>query len=739
MSVPQLGFNSYTFTDISTAFFEKAREEFAVHQDRMEFRKLDISRSPEEQGFKPHSYDLVLASAVLHATPKLAETMANVRYLLRPGGHVVILEATHKDHTRVGYLFGLFPDWWAGAEEGRVLDPFVTIDEWDDIFKRTGFSGVECRTFDRDGHIFPNSLFTTRAVTAKVSRLYEPLSAPLMDSYARLVVVGGDSPKTFRILEEIGHVLPHRRPLVVKRLTDLRGAAYSVKPTFLVLSELDEELFLDINEEKLEAVKHLFANAGHVLWLTESAWVDHPRQAMTVGMLRSVRNEHPEINIQALDVDNIQQLDVRLLLEQLLRLEESSGAQEDTMWTLEPEVCVSKGRALVPRIKHDIPRNNRLASGRRKILAEVSPEKAPVTFRTPDRELYLESTETVPVGASPDARRLTVLVHYALVKAMRVGNLGHLHLVQGTVEGTDRIVVALSQTNASIVHVPATLVFDLPPGAPGSEPCVLLLPVTASLLAQGMLSSIASGASVIIFEPPTFCIEAIARAAAKNKDVRVHVVSTWPRPSSPEVIDLAWIRLHPQETDQGVKEALPTNPSVLYDLTHDESVSALSRRVARHLPPCCSVYRVGQFFQDVATRTSYREDLRSGQIQLVAQAVAAAVKDLANGTHAKTMVTPISQASSLEDPFHISTVVGWNVGGPISARICPIDHGKLFAQDKTYLLVGLAGSTGRALARWMVTRGARYIVLSSRNPQAPDPKWISQVECLGGNITVMAM
>lgn len=530
MSIPQLGFNSYTFTDISPAFFEKAREEFSVHQDRMEFRKLDISRSPEEQGFKPHYYDLVLASSVLHATPNLTETMANMRYLLRPGGHAVILEATFKDHTRVGYLFGLFPDWWAGRNEGRVLDPFATIDEWDDIFKRTGFSGVECRTLDRDGHIFPNSLFTTRAVTSKVSRLYEPLSAPLLDLYAPLVVVGGDSPKTSHILKEISNILPHRKPLFVKHLTDLRDTTYDNNPTFLVLSEFDDELFLDIDEAKLEAAKALFSQAGIVLWVTESAWIDNPRQAMTIGMLRTIRNEYPEINVQVLDVDDVQQVDIKFLFEQLLRLEEWSRAKEDVLWTYEPEVYVSQGRPLVPRIIHDIPRNNRMASGRRKILAQVTPENAPLTLQLPDKDLYLESSTTVPLGVHPDAKHLTIIARYTLAKAIRVGNLGHLHLIQGTVKGTDKKVIALSQTNASIIDVPNTLVFDLP-GDSASAPCVLL-PVAASLLAQAMLSSITPGASVIIFEPPTFCIEAIARA--KNRNIQVHVVSTRPPTSSPE-------------------------------------------------------------------------------------------------------------------------------------------------------------------------------------------------------------
>lgn len=227
LSIPQLGFNSYTFTDISPAFFEKARHEFTAHQDRMDFQKLDISQSPDVQGFQAHSYDLVLASSVLHATPNLDETMKNVRYLLRPGGYVVILEATHRDHTRVGYLFGLFPDWWAGRDEGRILDPFATIDEWDAIFKRNGFSGVECRTLDRDGHIFPNSLFITRAVTSKVTRLYEPLTvAPELQTSPPLVIVGGMTLKSSRILQAVNSILTHRNSVQITTLKDVRDKTF---------------------------------------------------------------------------------------------------------------------------------------------------------------------------------------------------------------------------------------------------------------------------------------------------------------------------------------------------------------------------------------------------------------------------------------------------------------------------------------------------------------------------------
>ncbi|KPA36513.1 polyketide synthase, partial [Fusarium langsethiae] len=107
LDIPQLTFNTYTFTDISSSFLDQARQSFAKYEDRMDFRTLDIRRSPEEQGFKPNQYDLIIASNVLHATPSLHESMKNVRSLLKPGGHLIVMELTHRQH-QAFYPYSIF-------------------------------------------------------------------------------------------------------------------------------------------------------------------------------------------------------------------------------------------------------------------------------------------------------------------------------------------------------------------------------------------------------------------------------------------------------------------------------------------------------------------------------------------------------------------------------------------------------------------------------------------------------
>ena len=57
-------FSSYTFTDISSAFFEKAQEMLHEFRHRMRFETLDIESNPIQQGFEGETYDLIIASNV---------------------------------------------------------------------------------------------------------------------------------------------------------------------------------------------------------------------------------------------------------------------------------------------------------------------------------------------------------------------------------------------------------------------------------------------------------------------------------------------------------------------------------------------------------------------------------------------------------------------------------------------------------------------------------------------------
>lgn len=134
---------------------------------------------PPSRVFAPASYDLIVASFVIHATSKLEQTMRYVRSRLRPGGYVVLGESTNQNWAHDGFVFGTLPGWWAGIPEGRNLSPCVSADRWDEVLRNTGFSGIDAIMPEPFNNTYATGVFVSPAVDEQVSFLREPLLADL--------------------------------------------------------------------------------------------------------------------------------------------------------------------------------------------------------------------------------------------------------------------------------------------------------------------------------------------------------------------------------------------------------------------------------------------------------------------------------------------------------------------------------------------------------------------------------
>jgi len=157
-------FSSYTYTDVSTAFFEKASNMLKDYSHKMIFKSFDVERTPASQGFEEHTYDMIIASNVLHATKSLQTTLENTRRLLKPGGYLLMLEITNNGPIRFASMTSGLPGWWVGIDDGRVYTPTVSAPVWDRVLKSSGFSGTDTTIADRDGLVWPFSVISTQAV-----------------------------------------------------------------------------------------------------------------------------------------------------------------------------------------------------------------------------------------------------------------------------------------------------------------------------------------------------------------------------------------------------------------------------------------------------------------------------------------------------------------------------------------------------------------------------------------------
>ena len=128
----------YMFTDISAGFFAEAEGRFMDSGHPIEYRPLDIERDPAAQGFDLHSYDLVIAANVLHATRDLPETLSHCRDLLAPSGQLLALENL-KGRGWQDMTFGQLDGWWRFSDGYRPNHALASPEVWRQALADTGY------------------------------------------------------------------------------------------------------------------------------------------------------------------------------------------------------------------------------------------------------------------------------------------------------------------------------------------------------------------------------------------------------------------------------------------------------------------------------------------------------------------------------------------------------------------------------------------------------------------------
>ncbi|KAK9774990.1 hypothetical protein SCAR479_08264 [Seiridium cardinale] len=294
----------YTFTDISTGFFEAARKQFLPWEGIMEFKKLDIEQDPLEQSFEAGSYDLVVASMVLHATKSLRKTLSHVRKLLKPGGKLLLVEP-FQDGLDMPLIFGTLKGWWLSEEPERKWTPSATRKLWHQALQDTGFSGIDFDIGDCEQDEFRamNVTLTTAVSTpsfhAPVSVVYvnRPPEAWITQLSLSLRTQLGITPS----FESLAEIQPGNKVCIFTE--EMNGKPY--------LHHLDKASFSNVRD--------LLVKAEGVLWLSCGGILDGPDPlfAQTQGLLRAFRLEDSskrcvhldfDINSNPWTVDNIEHL-----------------------------------------------------------------------------------------------------------------------------------------------------------------------------------------------------------------------------------------------------------------------------------------------------------------------------------------------------------------------------------------------------------------------------------------------
>ncbi len=132
---------NYTFTDVGGFFLNAAKKKFSDYPF-IEYRLLDLERSPQEQGYLSHSFDVIVAFKVLHVAQNIGQTLESVRSLLAPGGLLIIWETTQATlETEVidALIMNPIED---SASDRNMGNPFISKDQWQEELKSHGFVEV---------------------------------------------------------------------------------------------------------------------------------------------------------------------------------------------------------------------------------------------------------------------------------------------------------------------------------------------------------------------------------------------------------------------------------------------------------------------------------------------------------------------------------------------------------------------------------------------------------------------
>ncbi|EUC27751.1 hypothetical protein COCCADRAFT_110874 [Bipolaris zeicola 26-R-13] len=325
--------SSYTYTDISAGFFSTAKEKFKDFP-ALDFKVLDIAKDPITQGFQRHSYDLIIATNVIHAVPNLQEALRNVHALLQHDG-TFYLEELCTDVKGINLTMGILPGWWLGEADGRLDEPYVQPERWDRELRNAGFAGVVDHMLDA-----PRP-YQTHAYMISHPRVQDVIPKPIT------LLFDDSTEHAARVLE----IELSQNGIFDTALQHWDTLAKLPKQDIICLLDVSKPFFMGIEAANFDKLRHVLVRISEsrdgILWLTRSSQLscDHPRWGQTPGAMRTIRKD-VETDIAICEIDRLNDSSWKAVAQIAQKFSRRHLLGRD----LELEYSVEHGRVYVPRI-----------------------------------------------------------------------------------------------------------------------------------------------------------------------------------------------------------------------------------------------------------------------------------------------------------------------------------------------------------------------------------------------------
>lgn len=431
----------------------------------------------------------------------------------------------------------------------------------------------------------------------------------------------------------------------------------------------------------------------------------------------------PHLRLQFLDFSNGAKPTADVLAESLMRLLisdefEDARQNDEFLWSVERELYIEGDRTLIPRLRATNDRNDRYNSTRRAVVKHVSPEATRISV-TPGLSSYTVE-EDILVPSVKQEGAINLQLSHSILQPLRISPDQSFFVSLGTTPANEKHHLVLSNYLSSTVSVPAESVLPLD-GCSATLAANTLTSFTAAVIARRIITNVKSGSRVVCHETPSFLLDHLLSQCEAKGVTLLQTTST-----TTKVVDASVVNIHPRTSARRVKDFLPKTASLFVDLSLPGTASNdIGGLVSVALNGQCRTMRWTNLF-DVNANAEHSvpspDSIELATLSLPVQPSDHSMEELSLGD--------LSHSNLSSGPGQI---LSWKADLAVPVQVKNVDAAYRFKEDHTYILFGLSGQLGKSLCTWMVRRGARHVVLTSRSPALDEP-WVKDMELLGAVI-----
>ena len=735
-----LPFGCYDFTDVSSGFFDKARETLGAFGESLAYKVLDINKDPQEQGFKQGSYDIIIASNVLHIPRSVQQTLSYVRRLLKPGGRLVMVE-TIRTVPFLNTIYGILPAWWSGVNHGRRDSPLLGIEQWQEELRTSGFGDIEKIGYDFEEPVRRCAMFVAQAVETEAPK-----------SRVQLDII----PTVAAHLNYSGLIDDLRGELSIDgfdaSVQSLSQEGIAAEKIYVIIDDGERALLQKPESNTFGAIAALMNKAKNVLWISLSKQSSYiAESSLFIGFARVARTENRDLRLLTVDARlNDDEGDLVKFTRKILARSFNNVTSKD----VELEYEYRDGHLMIPRLMPLEPINESIrclkslpqpkATAIRQLQhatkLEIGTTGVLDTLRwIPDtdvkEELGATEVEVEVETFGLNFKDVALALGQCKSSSSMMGEFSGIVKQVGSTFQTrfrpgDRVYGFGSSAYAPIANVNGNLIQRAPASLSFEQAASVPVNFTTAYYALVEVAGLEADQTVLISAPSSGGIDQAAIKVAKSIGAQVFVVvnnatekdlliNEYNIPEehmfSTRSSNLK-TGIHRLTKNQGVDVVLSCSNGQLLQDVHQcvapfgtlAEVGRLDKTSLLELPDSSVTFAVIDMAHLAKTRP-----------QKINKVLAKVTELFMNGSLSTTKYTTMS-VSNIEDAFR--SVQGKKQTGKIVlniqedslVKVLPKPATLQFEEHGTYIIAGGLGGLGYEICRWMGEHGAKHIVLLSR-------------------------